>query len=85
VVIESNLDGFNIEPSLGSHFFHNMISLRMGYFHIQRSGKNEFIDWDWIQKQKISASTAHVRHVHLAKALEIRIDARYSRGIIVRP
>jgi len=84
VVIESNLDGFNIEPSLGSHFFHNMISLRMGYFHIQRSGKSEFIDWDWLQKQKISASTAHVRQVHLAKALEIRIDARYSRGIIVR-
>jgi len=32
VVIESNLGRFKVDPSLGSHFFHNLVSMRLGYF-----------------------------------------------------
>jgi CheY-like chemotaxis protein len=30
MIIESNLGAFNVDPSLGSHFFHNLTSLEMG-------------------------------------------------------
>ncbi len=53
VVVESFINDFRIEPSLGSHFFHNMISLHMGYFHISDRVEDEYINWDWLKKQKI--------------------------------
>ena len=37
VIVEYATEDFNIDPSFGSHFFQNVISLRIGYFTI---GKN---------------------------------------------
>ena len=85
IVIESNLEGFNIEPSLGSHFFHNLISLRMGYFHINNKPGKEFILWDWLKKQKVHNQTNHVRHIRFKNPLKVKINARTSRGVILKP
>lgn len=85
IVIESNLDGFNIEPSLGSHFFHNMTSLKMGYFHIKKTYENEFILWEWLKKQKVCHHTKHVRHIRFDNPLTVKINARTSKGVILKP
>ncbi len=85
VLIESNLDHFQVEPSDGSHFFHNLISLRLGYFHISNHHKNEFINWEWLQKQKVVSQTKHVKHVRFKKPLLVKIDGRISRGVILKP
>jgi hypothetical protein len=85
IVIESNLDGFNIEPSLGSHFFHNMISLKMGYFHIENTSGKEFILWDWLKKQEVCNQTKYVKHVRFKKPLKAKINARISTGVILKP
>lgn len=85
LVIESNLNGFNADPSQGSHFFHNMISLKLGYFHIKGKTNQEFISWKWIKKQKIHNQTRHVKHLRFKKPLLVKIDARISTGIIKRP
>lgn len=85
IVIESNLDNLRIDPSQGSHFFHNMIALKMGYFHINRQRDDEFVDWDWLQKQKPRNRTEHVRHVRFEKPFIARINGRTSRGIILKP
>lgn len=85
IVIESNLDGFNIEPSLGSHFFHNMISLKMGYFHIKNTSGKEYIVWDWLKKQEVCNQTKYVKHVRFKKPLKAKINARISKGVILKP
>lgn len=85
IIIESNLDGFNIEPSLGSHFFHNMISLRIGYFHIKNTPGREYILWDWLKKQEIFDRTQHVRHIRFKNSLKTKINARISKGVILKP
>jgi hypothetical protein len=85
IVIESNLGGFNIEPSLGSHFFHNMISLKMGYFHIKNTPGKEFILWDWLKKQEVCNQTKYVKHVRFKKPLKAKINARVSKGVILKP
>ncbi len=85
VIIESYIRDFKIDPSQGSHFFHNMISLQMGYFHIKGTKKEEFIDWDWIKKQELVNETEFIRHIQFEHPLSVKIDARNSLGIILKP
>jgi len=87
IVIEANRDGFHVEPSQGSHFFHNLTSLGLGYFHIKKTtpSPEEFIDWDWIKEQKVSWKSKFVKHFSFTKPLEVRINAKKSQGVILKP
>jgi hypothetical protein len=87
IVIEANLGGFHVDPSQGSHFFHNLTSLGLGYFHIKKPvpTEDEFIDWDWLKSQKVSRQTRYVKHFRFPSPLEVKINARDSRGVILKP
>ena len=85
VVVESGLPGFIVDPSQGSHFFHNMISLKMGYFHIRRETEEEFIRWPVIREMELIRRTRYVRHVRMKVNMEVRIDGRISTGVILTP
>lgn len=85
VLVESSLDHFSVEPSQGSHFFHNLVSLRLGYLHINRFGDQEFIIWPWLKRQPIFRKTEHVCHVRFSSPVIVKIDGRSSRGVILKP
>lgn len=97
VVIEANSEKLRVDPSLGSHFFHNLISLKMGYFHISRpesSGKAdgtgftdeaEFIDWEWLRGIPAFRRTESVKHLRFDKPLVVKIDGRNGNGVILKP
>jgi hypothetical protein len=55
VIVEADRKDLCPEPSLGSHFFHNLTANGMGYFHVQFEKESEGeIDWDWLLKQPVS-------------------------------
>lgn len=85
IVIETNLEDFIIDPSLGSHFFHNLTSLGMAYLHIPRQKDEEFIRWDWLAQQKTVYTSEYVKHIQLDKPLDVRINGVNSRGAIMKP
>jgi hypothetical protein len=85
LIVESNLANFKVEPSQGSHFFHNMISLKMGYFHVPGHSDEEFIQWDWLKGNKAHYASKHVKHLRFKNPLEVKINARISTGIILKP
>lgn len=85
VLIEANLPNFKVEPSLGSHFFHNLISLRLGYLHLNSNSPNEFIDWQWIREQPVSSKTRFLNHVRFDNPLQVKIDGKSSRAVILKP
>jgi hypothetical protein len=87
IVVEANLDGFHVDPSQGSHFFHNLTSLGLGYLHIKKPAPTdvEFIDWDWLKSQKAFRQTGFVKHFRFATPLGVKINARNSRGVILKP
>lgn len=85
IVVEANLENFRVEPSLGSHFFHNLTSLGLGYFHIGRTTDKEFILWDWLKQQEVFRKTKYVKHLRFAMPLVVKINARDSRGVILKP
>ncbi|OGB67685.1 MAG: phosphoenolpyruvate synthase [Caldithrix sp. RBG_13_44_9] len=85
IIIESQLNDLKVEPSLGSHFFHNLISLQLGYFYIKGHPHPDLIDWKWLQGRKPYRSTRFLRQVHFDQPLSIKIDGKAGQGIISLP
>ncbi len=82
VIVESTLPNMNVELSQGSHFFHNITSFQIPYFSVRYDGKYK-IKWDWLEKQKPEAETEYVRHVKLERPLNVKVDGRNGRGVIL--
>ncbi len=82
IIIEAAYGDFAPDPSFGTHFFQNLTSFRVGYFTINPSARNGFIDFDWLGKQTVVEKTDHVTHLRLEKPLDILIDGRVGKGII---
>ncbi len=84
VIIEAGHTHRPVDPSQGSHFFHNLISFRVMYFSVSASGPAP-IDWGWLERQETVAQTEWVRHVKFASPLRVKVDGRTKRGVIRRP
>lgn len=85
VIVEADHPLLSADPSQGSHFHHNLVSLRLGYFHIRKGTEGEVIDWEWIRTRPTEVETPHVRHVHSEEPFIVKIDGRRSLGVIRRP
>jgi CheY-like chemotaxis protein len=88
IIIEASPKGFAVDPSQGSHFFHNITSLGVGYFTIppgagmRREDGRPFIDWQWLNEHPALAETKHLRHVRLENPLTALVDGRKGVGVI---
>jgi hypothetical protein len=85
VIVETTLRDFAIDPSYGTHFFHNVTSLGLGYFTVHDQHGGGTLRWDWLDAQPAVAETELLRHVRLARPLDIRIDGSTGRGVILTP
>jgi len=85
VIVETTLQDFVIDPSFGTHFFHNVTSLGLGYFTVHGAHGGGTLRWDWLDAQPAVAETERLRHVRLATPLDIRIDGSTGRGVILAP
>jgi hypothetical protein len=85
VIMEVDLENFHVDHSQGSHFFHNISSAGIPYFHIQYNSESDFLDWDWLQKLPSSTETSHFRHVHLKKPLTVIANGKERSGKVVKP
>jgi len=84
-IVETDMEGIQVEPSQGSHFFHNMTSYEVGYFSAHEKQRGTFIHWNWLNSQKPAAETETLRHLELDEPLEIVLDGRHGRGAVLRP
>jgi hypothetical protein len=80
-IVEATLPDMNVEPSQGSHFFHNISSFQVSYFSVHHERKPN-IDWNWLKIQKTVAETEHIRQVRSEAPLRIKVDGRTGRGAI---
>jgi len=81
VIVEATLPGMDVEPSQGSHFFHNISSLGVGYLMVSHRGQPP-TDWAWLEAQPSVVETDHVRYVRLSQPLLVKIDGRVGRGAV---
>lgn len=83
VIVESNIEGFEIEPSQGTHFFHNVVAMQMGYFSIPfRHDDNNFINYKLLKKMNVEEETEYFTHYHCEKCLNVKMDGKTGKAII---
>ena len=85
IIVEVDTKDLRPEPSLGSHFFHNLTATSMGYFHIQYDSEAQGkMDWDWLLSQPVLRQTKYVKLVRKEAAIEAKVDGRSFKGIIYK-
>jgi hypothetical protein len=81
-IVEATLPSMNVEPSQGSHFFHNLSSLQVSYFTVSHAGNEAALDWTFFEDQDVVSETEFIRHVRVPAPLRIRVDGRTGRGLV---
>lgn len=82
VVVEMSMKDFPLDASLGSHFFHNLTSMNIGYFSVDHTSRENFIRWDVLEKQKLVGKTNYFRHIRFDKPLKIIMDGKKRKSLI---
>ena len=85
LIVEVTLPDFMPDPSYGSHFLHNVISLGIGYLLINHLHKSGDVDWAWLDSLPAASESKYLRHVRLEKPLDVRIDSRTGEGVALKP
>jgi len=81
-IVEVDLEEFRVEASQGTHFFHNLISMRVGYLKVQYGSAASWVDWDWLAAQPVVAKTDHCVHVRPARAVTLRMDGKSGKAVV---
>lgn len=82
VIIETSLEDFPLDASSGSHFFHNVTSMNVGYFSVQPEMSESFIKYDLLKDQELIQETRFVKHVRFKQAVKVRMDGKKRISVI---
>lgn len=82
VIVETSLEGFPLDASSGSHFFHNVTSMNVGYFCVQPELSGSFIRYEVLKKQKNIRKTKFFTICRFEKPLIVRMDGRKRISVI---
>jgi hypothetical protein len=82
VIVEVSLPEFPLDASLGSHFFHNVTSMNVGYFSVSQGIKDNIIAWEKFKDQKTIEQGRFFRHIRFEKPLLIRMDGKKGMAVI---
>ena len=82
VIVEVSLPNFHLDASLGSHFFHNVTSMNVGYFSINEGSNDGSIVWEKLKEQNIIEKGKFFRHIRFEKPLLIRMDGKKGMAVI---
>ena len=63
VIVEAEIEGYQVDASQGTHFFHNLVASNTGYLNIPLNSNDNFIDWDWLNSQPVEKRSKYLVHV----------------------
>jgi len=82
VIVEVSLPNFHIDASQGSHFFHNVTSMSIGYLAVNEATAEGVIMWNRLMKEEEVGKGNWFRHIRFPKPLVIRMDGRLGMAVI---
>jgi hypothetical protein len=80
-IVETEFKELKAEPSQGSHFFHNIVTLGINYITVGH-GSADRIDWRFLNGLPELQRTKYVRHVRLRSPMTLKVDGRTGRCIV---
>ena len=84
IIVETGLDEFPLEASSGSHFFHNVTSMNVGYISVQHTSNKYHINWNEFEKEEIIEQTEFVKHIKFKDNIKIQTDGKKRIAVIER-
>jgi hypothetical protein len=83
VIVEQSLANFPLDSSLGSHFFHNVTSMNIGYFSVQESSRDEYIRWDLMGGAELIEQTHYLKHLCFRDPLRVLMNGRQKTAVVL--
>ena len=82
VIVECNIESFDVEPSQGTHFFQNVTSLGVGYLTINPSRSEGIFREQLLDARPAVWEGRYLRLVRFERPLWVAIDGRSNRGMV---
>lgn len=82
VILETGLRDFIVEASQGTHFFHNLVAMNVGYFTIPFVSSTDFVDLDWLLSQPVAERGDYFVHIEFDHPLIVRMDGKTGVAVI---
>jgi hypothetical protein len=83
-IIETDLQDMHVDPSQGSHFFHNIMSFGIGYLTVDLR-RGDVLDFSWLDGETAATETEHLRHLSFSEPLRIALNGRKGYGVVMNP
>jgi len=80
-IVETPYKERHIDPSQGSHFFHDMIASNVMYLITKKA---EDIDWNWIKNQKLITKNGYIHHVKTNELIQVIVDGKKAEGVVIQ-
>jgi hypothetical protein len=86
-IVETDFADLQVEPSLGSHFFHNLTCYGVAFFAVHEVDGSGLINWEWLDRQPAKGAVMDgvIRHIRLDEPAQVLVDGSTSRGVILEP
>ena len=84
IIVEASLPGYRIEPSQGTHFFHNLTSFGVSYLTIDPAAEGSVYDTASLDAMPAEFDNGFIRLVRFGQPLTIAINGRRGIGIVAR-
>ena len=85
VIVEAGFKDFRVSPSQGTHFYQNLASVGVGYFTINQSAGEGFVDWEWLESVPEVAAEGPVRLLRFPEPCVAIVNGKERRGILLKP
>ncbi len=85
IIIETGLKNFQVEPSQGTHFFHNITSLGIAYFTINPVYNDGCCDFNFLESATAEYEDEFIRHIKFKTHLLTVVYVKKREGVIIKP
>ena len=82
IIVEMGLEDFPLDGSLGSHFFHNVTSMNVGYFTIPHNSQDASINMHQLMNMSVIEEGKYIKHVCFSNELRIVMDGKNRQAVI---
>ena len=83
-IVETALEGFNLSPSQGTHFFHNVTSLGIMYLAVPHGSDEQFIRWTDFEEAEVVNAGKYVKHLRLRYPLTVKVDGHSGNAVVLK-
>jgi hypothetical protein len=85
IIVESGLEHFRVDPSQGTHFFHNLTTFGVGYLTVNPYLNDGIYNIDYLNAQSAAYESRFLKHIRFDKPLKIEIDGKSNKAVVYKP